>query len=176
MSIHKSLCIRSVSNPASCSLGHDVREVVRMELKYFRMTRVDVTALPDYLFLSVSGTSSLYNNSAIHAATGNIPVLSSDKHPVYFKLERKYNDGVDPDRQYDVIHGKQIPGIAWEISNKSAGNMSNFEIYLYNETGNLLTMPPGSSIFFVFELVFSSPSNLNSDWKESRLFINHLNG
>lgn len=163
------LIIKANTNPFFANFNADLIEVEKIELDYFRMAPMDPTNIPLFLNVAIRGNTSISSNLSIYS---NALPGRSDIVPIYFEIEKKYNDGTDPDSWYPVVHGIQPEKTRWSMTN--AGTMSNIEIALYDENNNLITFPLNSVAQFVFCVDYSKPTFIPKDYKNNDLYINAM--
>lgn len=174
--IKKTVTVTLDRNPAVVTFSHEIRTVSSLELIYFRLMNLDLTNVPVNLYLKVTGNTNMRTDIQIPSQnaslTGSYNRLNGETTPLYFKLERPYQDGVTT-VQYPVLHGKQPKGMRWSV--RDVGDISGFSVTLVGLDGQPYAYTAGTVAQFVFAVSYK-PSQLQSKrYMTDRVYMNSMN-
>lgn len=152
MSIKKRLVVVSDENSISVSLNQDLSGISEMKLDYFKMTGLNLAAVPPYIYLKIDGDPNVRSNQVIYGTRKGFTQVSSGLVPVYYKS----------DSAGGFIHGKQCELTGWCL--KNLRNMNNFRLTLVDTSGTPLTITPG----VLFQLVFDVKYEGEKTWGDAK--------
>lgn len=172
----KTIVVNSYSNPSRVTLSHNLTGVRSLRLIDFRLALPDFTGgIPTHLYLRCRTAHGIqtrltYNN------TVNSLSIPDDAVPVFFRpVTNPYFNGVSfvP---WPVLIGAQIPTTAFCI--KDIGDLSSFELELYDQTGNLFPFPATSFVEYVFSADYEEVSYHINPYQQAypKFISDSLNG
>lgn len=156
--IQNTVLITSDTNPSRVEMMKQLSGVDRIALRVFRLSLPDFTGtLPKFLYLRAnipcfnSGTEIIKNaNSSLR--------IPSDAIPVHFRPNPTIFTGALS--QYPVFWGFQDAVCNFKM--KNVGNLTVFDLELYDDTGKLVVFPAGSQVEYTFSVEYT-PSKYTVD-------------
>ena len=142
------LVVTSDTNPSRVELYRDMTGVKRLALRSFRLSLPNFNApLPTFLYLKAITSSSPSGENIVRNA--NAPFnLPNDVYPIHFRPNPTIFTGALA--QYPVLWGFQDAFTNFKMI--VPGNLTVFDLELYNETGALVVFPAGARIEYVFSI------------------------
>lgn len=178
--VKKLLVVQVDRNPDVAFFSHEVRNVRKLELVYFRLMGLDFSLAPPprNLFVRLDNNTDLRQDLVIPSqnvgSSGNFNKCNSSTVPLHFEIDRNYWDGVSLQSQ-GSLSGAQPKDMRW--CSENSGTCSSFQITLLNERMNPIDLTTtGATLEFVFKLEYDPTSLHSRDWSTNRVTQNSMNG
>lgn len=175
--VEKRMVVRVDQNESTVQFSHEIRQVTKMRLVYFRLCNWDYTtrAPPVNLYLRLEDNNDIRTDLTFpnlgNPVAGTFRNITSNTIPLYYKLGRTYNDGVTS-IQFPVLYGKQPKDMTWFA--EDIGNCSAFRATLVDDSGPV-SFTGTMYMELVFLVNYNPTSPISKEYMTSEYYRNAMN-